>query len=290
MGTLGDFRIDRVVEWEGPFVRPDELFPGLPAGLVEATTAWAGPVVSNDGLLRLSFHSFLLRTGRHTILVDGCCGNDKERPSRPQGHRRTGGAYLAELARHGVRPEEVDIVMCTHLHWDHVGWNTRLVDGTWVPTFPNARYVMARREYEHWDALHAAGDRSMHAIAFGDSVAPVVRAERAVLVDDGHEIEPGVQVTLWPGHTPGNAVIDLRSKGARGVFSGDVLHSPLQLAAPALSSRACWDEALSREARVRFIERHADTADVVMPAHFLAPSAGRIVRRGEAFGFVPGGG
>jgi len=288
MTRVGEFRIDRVVEWEGPFVRPEELFPDYEPGLAESIRDWSGQIIesSGEGRMLMSFHSFVLRTGRHTILVDTCCGNDKERAARPQGHRlRTG--FLDALARADVQPEQVDFVMCTHLHWDHVGWNTRLVDGKWVPTFPNARYVMARREYEHWDALHAAGNPSIHCVGFEDSVQPVVRAERAVLVEDGHEIEDGVWIEGFPGHTPGNVAINLRSAGAGGVFCGDVIHSPLQLARPAMSSRACHDEAGSRASRLRFIEKHADTGNLVMPAHFLAPSAGHIVRRGDAFGFDP---
>lgn len=285
---LGGFRVDRVVEWEGPFVRPEALFPGYRPGLAESIAPWAGPVLEDGpgGRLLMSFHSFLVRTGRHTILVDTCCGNDKERPTRPEAHRMRSG-WLTELARAGVRREEVDVVMCTHLHWDHVGWNTQLVDGSWVPTFPNARYVMARREYEYWDAQHAAGARSIHVDGFVDSVLPVMRAERAVLVDDGHEIEDGVWVQSWPGHTPGNVLVNLRSGAARGVFCGDVLHSPVQLGDPSLSSRACEDPEGSREARVRFIETHADTGTVVMPAHFVAPSAGRIARCDGGFRFDP---
>lgn len=288
---LGAFRIDRIVEHEGPFVRPEELFPDYEPGTAESIASWAGPLLEpgGGGRMLLSFHSFLLRTGRHTILVDTCCGNGKHRPTRPVGHLRDSDAYLADLARAGVAPEEVDLVMCTHLHWDHVGWNTRRVDGQWVPTFPNARYLIARREYDHWHAVHARGDTSLHAIAFGDSIAPLVRAERAVLVDDGHAVEDGVWLEPCPGHTPGNMLIQLSSGDAGGVFCGDVLHSPLQLARPQWSSRACSDPVASREARLRFVERHADTDRIVMPGHFLAPSAGRIVRDRDAFAFRPVG-
>ena len=290
MQHLGAFRIDRVVEHEGPFVRPDELFPDYEDGVAESIAHWAGRLLEHPGgRMLMSFHGFLLRTARHTILVDTCFGDHKERPARPLAHRRSAGAYLADLARAGVHPEQVDYVLCTHLHWDHVGWNTRLADGRWVPTFPNARYVIARREYQHWDALHARGDRSIHVLGFEDSVQPLVRAERAVLVDDDHEIEDGVRLEPCPGHTPGNVVIQLRSGSARGVFSGDVLHSPLQLARPEWSSRACSDPRASEASRRRFVERHADTDHLVMPGHFLAPSVGRIVRDGDAFAFAPVG-
>lgn len=286
MISLGEFRIGRAVEHEGRFVRPEDFFPDWDPAVLEETRDWIGPVMDPaSGQMILSFHAFVLRTARHTIVVDTCMGNDKERPLRPVGHQRKGD-FMSTLAAAGARPEEVDFVMCTHLHWDHVGWNTRRVDGRWVPTFPNARYVVARREYEHMDALHARGDQGMHAAAFVDSVQPIVRAERALLVDDDYQLEDGVWLEPCPGHTPGNVVINLRSQGRQGVFSGDVLHSPLQLARPEWSSRACDDPAMSSASRRRFVEEHADTGNLVMPAHFVAPSAGRIVSRAKAFGFV----
>jgi glyoxylase-like metal-dependent hydrolase (beta-lactamase superfamily II) len=281
---LGDFRIHRVVEEEGPFVRAEEFFPDWEPSVLEDTRDWAAKEVQG-GMLMMSFHSFLLRTGRHTILVDACLGNDKERPLRPIGHQRKGD-FLQKLAAAGARPEDVDFVLCTHLHWDHVGWNTRLADGKWVPTFPKARYIIAKREYEHRDAMHRKGEDSMHERAFVDSVQPLVRAERAELVRSDYELEEGVWLEPCEGHTPGNVVINLASKGARGVFPGDVLHSPLQLARPQWSSRACDDPKLSAVSRRRFIEQHADTGNLVLPAHFLAPAAGRIVRHGPAFRFV----
>ena len=284
---LGDFRIDRAVEWHGNWVRPEAFFPDFDRAVVDANRDWLGPSFDPaTGEMVLSFHSFVLRTGRYTILVDTCMGNDKDREGRARGHRRQGD-FLGELARQGVHPDEVDFVMCTHLHWDHVGWNTRLVDGRWVPTFPNARYVMARREYEHWDAQYAKGDRSIHCVGFEDSVLPIMRAERAVLVDDDFELDTGIWLEPCPGHTPGNVVINLRSGDARGVFPGDVLHSPVQLARPEWSSHACSDLALSAVSRRRFIEQHADTSTIVMPAHFVAPSAGHICRHRDAFRFDP---
>src|SRR4029079_4832021 len=135
---------------------------------------------------------FVGRPAAHTILIDSCIDNDKERPTRPQFHRMHT-SFIEDLARLGVKPEEVDYVMCTHLHWDHVGWNTRLVDGSWVPTFPNAKYVMATREYEHWRDFHASGAVSPRALAFGDSILPVVKSGQAMLVDDNYALDDG----LW---------------------------------------------------------------------------------------------
>jgi glyoxylase-like metal-dependent hydrolase (beta-lactamase superfamily II) len=287
MAMMGSFRIDRLVEFVGPFERPEVFFPDYDPRVADSIRDWSGPLTDPEsGGLLMSFHSFLLRTGRHTILVDACLGDDKDRPARPHGHLRKSD-YLGDLARAGVQPEEVDFVLCTHLHWDHVGWNTRLVDGRWVPTFPNARYVIARREYDHWGAVHATGDRSVDSAAFVDSVLPLMRAERAVLVDDDHAIEDGVWLEHYPGHTPGNVVINLRSGQDRGAVCGDVLHSPLQLARPGWSSRACHDIEQSAASRRRFIDAHADTGNLVLTGHFLAPSVGRIVRHGDAFAFKP---
>lgn len=284
MIRIGEFRVEKAIESAGPFMPPGDLFADYFDGAADAIEHWAGPVVDRlTGGLQISMHSFILRTPRHTILIDTCKGNDKCRPTRPQGHMLQSGQFLADLARAGVTPEQVDFVMCTHLHWDHVGWNTRLDNGQWVPTFPNARYIMARTEYEYWDRLHASGDPSNHALAFADSVLPLMRADRAILVEDDYEVDHGISLESCPGHTPGTVLIHLRSSGARGVFCGDVLHSPLQLAYPSWSSRACADVQLSERSRRAFLDAHADTDTLVMPAHFMPPSAGRIVRSGEAY-------
>ena len=187
----------------------------------------------------------------------------------------------------GVAPEAIDFVFCTHLHADHVGWNTKLENGRWVPTFPNARYVFAKREYEHWEAEHrriqAAGEAPLAQGSFADSVLPVVEAKRAVFVESDHEFEKGVHLEPAYGHTPGNCVFHARSGGGHAVFIGDVMHTAAQLANPALSSRFCSDPAESARTRTALVERHADTDTVVLAAHFPTPVAGRIRRRGAGF-------
>jgi glyoxylase-like metal-dependent hydrolase (beta-lactamase superfamily II) len=247
----------------------------------------AGPrlVDPATGHLVFSFHSFVIRTGHHTILIDTCLGNDKERPTRPQFHRLRSG-YLADLTAIGVGPETVDYVMCTHLHWDHVGWNTRLDNGRWVPTFPNARYVMARREYDHWHAVQQRGEDSPHRLAFEDSVLPVVASGQGQLVDEDFALEDGLWFEAAPGHTPGNIVIHARSRDDRALFSGDVLHHQLQLAKPEWSTLACTDGDLSRRTRIRLIEEHAERGTRLLPAHFPAPTAGRIIRHGSAYRYA----
>lgn len=281
---IGDFEIERIAEFEGPFIPPQDFFPDFDPAVFEARPDMAGPrlIDPDSGRLMFSFHSFVVKTGRHTILIDSCLGNDKERPTRPQFHRMHS-PFLADLAAAGVKPEEIDFVMCTHLHWDHVGWNTRLADGKWVPTFPNARYIMARREYDHWHGVHERGEDTPHRLAFADSVLPVVHTGQALLVDDDFAMEDGLWFESAPGHTPGNVIIHARSHDAVGIFLGDVLHHQLQLAKPEWSTTACTDRDLSRQTRMRLIEEHAERGTLLLPAHFPGPSAGRIRRHGAAY-------
>jgi glyoxylase-like metal-dependent hydrolase (beta-lactamase superfamily II) len=283
---IGAFEIHKITEFEGPFLAPGDFFPDFDPDVLRANAGRLGPsqIDPASGRLMFSFHTFVVKTPHHTILIDSCLGNDKERPTRPQFHRMKS-PYLADLAAAGVAPEAVDFVMCTHLHWDHVGWNTRLDNGRWVPTFPRARYVMARREFDHWQEVQRRGDDTPHRLAFEDSVLPVVRTGQAELVGDDYALEEGLWFEAAPGHTPGNVVIHARSGGERGVFMGDVLHHQLQLVKPEWSTAACSDRELSRKTRMRLVEEHAEAGTRLLPAHFPAPTVGHIVRRGSAFGY-----
>ncbi|MBM3343378.1 MAG: MBL fold metallo-hydrolase [Betaproteobacteria bacterium] len=284
---IGNFEVHRVSEYEGPFIEPHVFFPDYDPAVLKANPDMAGPrlVDPATGKLVFSFHSFVVKTGRHTILIDSCIGNDKPRPTRPQFHQIKS-PFLADLAAVGVKPEEVDFVMCTHLHWDHVGWNTRLTNGQWVPTFPNARYIMARREFEHWQAFQKRGEESPHARAFEDSVLPVVASGQSVLVNDDYAFEDGLWFEPAPGHTPGNVVIHARSGENRAVFLGDVIHHQFQLMQPAWSTLACTDRELSKKTRTRLIEEYAESGMRLLPGHFPAPTAGKIVRKGDAFRYA----
>jgi glyoxylase-like metal-dependent hydrolase (beta-lactamase superfamily II) len=280
---LGDISVARVVEHEGPFTAVDFLLPQFRKEMLDEH-AWLKPYVDAEDRVMMSFHSYLLRTPHHTILVDGCVGNGKERPARPMWHRQEV-PYLERLAQAGVRPEEVDVVFCTHLHADHVGWNTRLRDGRWVPTFPNARYVFARREYEHWEKLHRAGEKPNHD-SFGDSVLPVMEAKQADLVASDYEIETGIHLEAAYGHTPGTCLLHVRSGGEHGVFTGDVIHTPIQLADPSLSSRFCTDMAQSAATRRALCERYAGTPSTLFTGHFPSPSAARLRSVNNGFGIA----
>jgi len=283
--TIGDFTIGRVAELEFPAFPATEFLPAATPGMVEEARRALPGRISDDGKAVMSFHSFVLRTGRHTILLDTCCA--KSRPGREQFDQGRQD-YLGGLARLGVRPEEVTHVMCTHLHWDHVGWNTRRVDGQWVPTFPNAQYVMAKREYDHWNAVYAkdkGNPANPHALAFEDSVEPIMRAERAVLVKDDFELDHGISLAPCPGHTPGHVVVNVASGGKRGVFIGDAIHHPMQIMFPDLSTRADTDQDMARVSRKKLIETHAGTGNLIMPHHFATPTSGTIERAGDGFRF-----
>lgn len=286
---IGDYQVGRIAELEFPAFPATEFLPAATSEIVAEARRRLGGRITDDGRVVMSFHSFVVRTGRYTIVVDTCCGNDKNRPGREQFN--TGKAdFLGGLAAHGVKPEDVTHVMCTHLHWDHVGWNTRLVNGQWVPTFPNAKVIMAKREYDYWDAVYAkekaAGKiESIHALGFEDSVLPLKKAEKAVLVADDYELDKGIWLEPCHGHSAGHVVINMTSGGTRAAFIGDIIHHPMQLLFPDLSCRADLDMDLSRTSRRALIEKHADTGTIILPQHFATPSCGRIRRDGNAFAF-----
>lgn len=282
---IGDYGIARVAELEFPAFPALEFFPAATSDMVEEARRALPGRISADGKIVMSFHSFVLKTGRHTIVIDTCC--NKPRPGR--GQFDVGKAdYLAGLAAAGVKPEEVTHVMCTHLHWDHVGWNTRAFDGRWVPTFPNAQYVMAKREYDHWDAFYAknkGNQDSPHALAFEDSVLPIMRAEKAVLVHDDFELDNGVSLEPCFGHTPGHVVVNVSSNDRNGVFIGDAIHHPIQILFPDLSTRADTDQDAARVSRRALIDKHAGSGTLVMPHHFSTPTCGTIEPHGGSFRF-----
>jgi len=285
---MGDFEIHRLTEFQGAFIAPEVFYPEYDPEVLKANPDMQGPGLLDPqtGKLVFSFHCFVIKTGRHTILIDSCLGNDKERPTRPQFHRMRS-PFLADLAAAGVQPEQIDFVMCTHLHWDHVGWNTRLDNGRWVPTFPNARYIMARREFEHWQEAHGKSQEDTpHKRAFEDSVLPVVRTGQSMLVDDDYAMEDGLWFESAPGHTPGNVVIHARSKNDRGLFLGDVIHHQFQLMQPKWSTLACSSHEQSYATRKRLIEEHAEAGTRLLPGHFPAPTVGRIVRRGDTYRYA----
>jgi len=287
--ALGEITIDRVVEAEGLGFPPAFLLPEADVETIAALGDWLEPHFFDpaSGRFIQSVHTFILRTPRHMILIDTCVGNHKPRPSTKAWHMQDT-PFLARLAEAGVAPEAVDYVMCTHLHVDHVGWNTRLLDGRWVPTFPNARYIFHKQEYDHWVAhgdyvTDGAGSSDGF---FEDSVLPVVEAGQAEIVTGDFGIDDTVWLEPTPGHSPGHVCVRVEAGGKKAVFSGDLLHHPVQCRRPDWNSRFCWNLEMSAATRTRFVEGHADEDILVLPAHFAAPTVGRIMGMAEGCRYV----
>ena len=279
--SAGDLTIHRLVEQEGAFFPALELFPELTPERLAENRAWmkqAGALDDNDTLI-LCIQSYIVRTPHHTILIDSCIGNDKQRPGRPRFHMKTDETYMRALKATGFSVEDIDYVMCTHLHVDHVGWNTRLENGRWVPTFPKARYVFDKGEYDYWHEQNAKAE--VH--PFADSVLPVVEAKRAELVGNDFSIGDHVRILPTPGHTPGHIAFTFGKGKDDAVFAGDLVHSPLQMLYPELSPKLDIDPKLGAVTRRSFFERYCDTDTLCCTAHLPSPSSGKIKRKGNGF-------
>jgi glyoxylase-like metal-dependent hydrolase (beta-lactamase superfamily II) len=276
---IGDVRITKVpeVELHWPW---RALVPDVTPELL-ATAPWMAPhFVDEQGKMILSIHALVVESQGRTILVDTCVGNDKPRPTRGFNGLQTD--FLERLEAAGYPPEAVDTVFCTHLHVDHVGWNTRLVEGQWVPTFTKARHLFARTEYDHWTAN---SDVEYFGDVMGDSVAPVVEAGLADFVDVDHRITDEVWLEPTPGHTPGHCSVHISSGELDAVITGDMTHSPIQFT-HGLSGVADTDTARADRTRAEFVARYADTPTLIIGTHFGGPTAGRLQRDGEAWRFV----
>jgi len=277
--NIGGFAVGEVMEWQGVYRDPLEMLPDATQPEVDRHRSWLEPhsIDPATGNVIMAFRSYLIRTERLTILVDACVGNDKERPVRPNWHRQKW-PWMDNLRAQGVEPEEIDIVMCTHLHTDHVGWNTKLENGRWVPTFPNANYLFHKTEYDYWEEEHRTQDWARD--AFLDSVLPVVEAGKATMVSGDHEIDTGLWLEHAPGHTPGAVCLHAQDGGDHGIFCGDLMHHPLQVPESQWSSMFCEDPDLSRKTRMAFVDRHAESGTMILPTHFADVGGGHIVGGG----------
>lgn len=289
---LGDAVIERVAEIDVMYVDPQWLYQNVDREMLLKHQQALGPLAIHPDTLQLglSYHSFVIRTRGLNILVDTCNGNHMQRPTMPEYHNLQSGQYLANLARIGLSPADIDIVLCTHLHTDHVGWNTQLIDGRWVPTFPKARYLMAREEFEHFHRLYLADPGvPVGKGAFQDSVLPVVEAGQADIVEMSHrvtgELGHGVWMEPATGHTPGHITIHVEGGGRESIMTGDIIHHPLLILESSLQTRFDMDKATGDATRQRVLERLADTNDVLLTGHFCAPTAGRITSCPGGFKF-----
>ena len=273
---VGDVVVSRLVELEQSgkltWILPDATRENL------LRDTWLRPhFVNEQGEAHLSVHSFVVEAHGRRILVDTCIGNDKHLPIPAWNQRQ--GPFLADLAAAGFPADSIDTVLCTHLHVDHVGWNTRLENGRWLPTFRNARHLWSRREYEHWDSAGSAENESVLA----ESVRPVYEAGLVDLVADDHVVSDEVRLEPTPGHTPGHVSVHIRSRGEEAVITGDLMHHPVQIAHPEWGSRADHDKAQAEATRLAFLRRYADRPVLVLGTHFAGPTGGRLVRDGDAF-------
>ncbi len=272
---VGDVRITRIQEIEDSGLEW-VIRQASPANLRKIP--WLAPhFVDDDWEARLSVHALVVETPSRRIVVDTCVGNHKNLPIK-QWSQRTG-PFLEDLEASGFPADSVDTVLCTHLHVDHVGWNTILVDGRWRPTFPKARYLVARQEWAHWDAQ----EDEFSTTVLSESVRPVWDAGLVDLVDETHRVCEEVWLEPTPGHTPGHVSVRISSRGEDAVITGDMIHHPCQLAEPGWGSVADSDFDQGVATREAFLERNVDTPTLVIGTHFAGPTAGRVVRDGRAY-------
>ena len=283
--TFGDVSVTRIVEMETPLLDARTFFPDWNEDAVYPHTGWMVPrhYHPDTGLVVLAIQSFLIKTDHHTILVDSCVGNHKLRNREIFNDAIF--PWMDRFQATGTRPEDIDFVLCTHLHVDHVGWNTRLEDGRWVPTFPNARYIFARPELDYWLDQSEQGLMTRTGDYVADSVIPILEAKRELLVDMDYQIEDGIVLVPLPGHTPGQVGLQIVSGDTRALLCGDLMHHMIQCHIPDWSTIACADQEAARLTRRAFLDCYADTDVTILPSHFPNPSAGHIVADGDAFGF-----
>lgn len=283
--SFGSIRISRIIDMENAAFPAATLFPNATSEHIRTLSSRFGQQHINPNSLELylSFHGFIVKTERHTILVDSCIGNGKERPGRPVWNKRSG-PFLKNLQKQGISPEEIDYVMCTHMHADHVGWNTKLENGEWVPTFPNAQYLFGEREYKFWKKKQEKSTNPIMYGAHADSVLPIMKKGQGFLIDSNHEISDGLFTEPAYGHTPGNLVLNV-TEGSKthAIICGDVMHHPIQLANPEWSSCFCENPQMSRATRLSLLNRFSDSDTFILPAHFQSPGYGPVERDGKGY-------
>ena len=278
---VGDMTVHRIIEMECGLTPALEFLPKLTPEMLDDSRPWMKTPLALDAedKLVLCFQSYIVRTGRHVILVDSCVGNHKDRSARPMWHMKTDNVFMAGLAEVGLTVDDIDFVLCTHLHVDHVGWNTRLENGRWVPTFPNARYLFSKTELDFW----LAENDKVTQPPIADSVIPIVEAKRHDLVSSDHALNDLVRLIPTPGHTIDHYAVTLGPNGRDAVITGDLIHTPLQAWWPDLAMRIDYDPVQGIATRRKFLDTYCDTDTQCCFAHFPSPSRGYIKRWGDGF-------
>jgi glyoxylase-like metal-dependent hydrolase (beta-lactamase superfamily II) len=283
---LDEIDIHPVVEQQGAFFDILEFFPRLTGEILEENRSWLAPTFMDPAGDRvvLCVQSFLIKTPDHNILIDSCVGNHKPRPARPFWNMLSSDRFEQGLAAAGVGVNDIDYVMCTHLHVDHVGWNTRLENGRWVPNFPKAKYVMADRELAHWTQKEKEDPTGVPWIT--DSVLPIVEARRAQIVRSDFALNDKVRLIPTPGHTIDHFSVLVGQPGRDALITGDMIHSPLQGRYPELGMRADYDSEQAGRTRRTLFERCCEEPTLMCVTHFPSPSTGRVRRWADGFKFV----
>jgi len=282
---IGDIGVDRIAEIEGPLFRPQDVFPDYDSEVLDKHWDDLVPRYFDPdlGLVVGTVQSYVIRFGSYNILVDTCCGNDKQRPMEPPFHNLHT-PYLQRLNTLGLQVEDIHFVLCTHLHVDHVGWNTRLDNGRWVPTFPNATHIFTQAELDYLIGIYrASAPNNGHGAHYADSIEPIIASRRVRLLTHPESLIPGLDIEFAPGHTPGHVLLRARSQGEAGVFIGDVVQHPFQVYRPDWNSAFCVSPEQSRATRRRVLGECAEDDSLVFPAHFANPYAVKIRRFEDAF-------
>lgn len=271
---VGDVKITQIVELTTASLGP-HLLPQATPEVLNAIP-WMSPFTDEDGRLILSMHSLILESQGQTIMVDTCVGNDKQR-NYPRWNLMQGD-FLDKFSEAGFVTDQIDTVLCTHMHVDHVGWNTRLIDGRWVPTFGRADYLFAEEEWAHWRV-----EEQEYGPVIEDSVQPIFDAGKAVLVGQNHVVTDEVALKPTPGHTPGHVSIHIKSRGEEAVITGDMIHHPCQIRHPDWSSLADWHAEKAADTRESFVKEFVDRPVLIIGTHFAGPTAGHIVTDGDTY-------
>ncbi len=287
--AIGEVSITSLIERDGPWRKPEDMFPAYDAEIGRRHLAELDPEVFDpaSGKMVITYQTFVVRTPKHTILIDTCTGEDKgygppmDFPKKP---------WLDGFRAAGLRFDDIDYVFCTHLHIDHCGWNTVLRDGSWVPTFPNAKYIFHKREYAAWEET-IKGGYNPYGTAFAPgggniwryNCEPVVAAGQALLVDDDFALDDTFTLTPTPGHSPCHCCVNIRSRGRHAIVVGDLMHHALQVREPDWSTVFDWDQQEAARSRRGFLSKVAGSGGYVLPIHFPHPTTGLVEADGERF-------
>lgn len=277
---IGDVEIARIVELNGWEDDITMLLPDADPAFVQSFD-WLRPhFATPEGKMIISFQAFVLRSKGRTAMIDTCIGSDRQREFDI--FTNMASTFLEDMTAAGFPPESVTDVLCTHLHFDHVGWNTRKVGDRFVPTFPKARYLFGRREFEHWQHLRATNGYH-HMDHLIDAIDPVIEAGLAELIEPDFQLTDEVSLIPTPGHTPGHVSVLIQSRGQSAVITGDLMHNPIQIAAPTREVRFDMDKSRGAQTRAEFVQRFGDAPTLVIGSHFAEPTAGHIVRDGQSW-------